>query len=115
MVSRGCWAEQPQPCSGSEFRAHISVSSARKRSGAEMLATPSGVFRAASCSDYTRGLSRETGSLSRLFGSVETTAKCVSLGPAHCISNLALHRRFLRGFSHTMGSEQALVIELGSS
>ncbi len=34
-------------CSGLQ-RAHISVSSARKRSGAEMLATPSGVSRAAS-------------------------------------------------------------------
>ncbi len=59
-------------------RAHISVSSARKRSGAEMLATPSGVSAAASSafscrcavpgyqtsrSNYTRGQSRETGSL----------------------------------------------------
>ncbi len=35
-------------------------------------------------SDYTRGQSRETGSLSRLVGSVVTTAKCVSVGPAHC-------------------------------
>ncbi len=76
-----------------------SQSSARKRSGAEMLATPSGVSRAASSafscrcavpgyqtgrSDYTRGQSRETGSLSRLFGSLETTAKCISMGPAHC-------------------------------
>ncbi len=75
-------------------RAHISVSSARKRSGAEMLATPSGVSAAASSafscrcavpgyqtsrSNYTGGQSRETGSLSRLFGSVETTAKCVSM------------------------------------
>ncbi len=61
-------------------RAHISVSSARKHSGADMLATPSGVSRAASLafscrcavpgyrtcrSDYTRGQSPETGSLSR--------------------------------------------------
>ncbi len=59
---------------------HTSQSSARKRSGAEMLATPSGVSRAASSafscrcavpgyqtvrSDYTRGQSPETGSLSR--------------------------------------------------
>ncbi len=79
------------------------VSSARKRSGAGMLATPSGVSGAASSavpcrgavpghrtssSDYTRGQSRETGSLSRLFGSVETTAKCVSVGPAHCRERL---------------------------
>ncbi len=56
-------------------RAHISVSSAQKRSGAEMLATPSGVSRTASSafssrcavlgyqtsrSDYTRGQSTET-------------------------------------------------------
>ncbi len=59
-------------------RAHISVSSARKRSGAEMLATPSGVSAAASSafscrcaipgyqtsrSNYTGGQSRETGPL----------------------------------------------------
>ncbi len=68
-----------------------------------MLATPSGVSGTASSavpcrgaipghrtsrSEYTRGLSRETGSLSRLFGSVETTAKCVSVGPAHCRERL---------------------------
>ncbi len=59
-----------------------------------MLATPSGISRAASLvfscqcaipghrtsrSDYTRGQFRETGSLSTLFSSVETTAKCVSV------------------------------------
>ncbi len=38
--------------------------------------------------NYTRGQSRETGSLSRLFGSVETTAKCVSMGPAYCRERL---------------------------
>ncbi len=90
MVSQGAVGLQ---------RAHISVSSARKRSGAEMLATPSGVSAAASLafscrcavpgyqtsrSYYTRGQSRETGSLSTLSGSVETTAKCVSMGPAYC-------------------------------
>ncbi|KAI2664245.1 Transposon Ty3-G Gag-Pol polyprotein [Labeo rohita] len=80
-------------------RASASVSSARKRSGAGELATPEGVSGAASSgascretvtghhssgSSNTRGQSRETGSLSRLFGSVETTAQCVCLGPAHC-------------------------------
>ncbi len=90
-------------------RAHISVSSARKRSRAEMLATPSGVSAAASLafscrcavtgyqtsrSNYTRGQSRETGSLSRLFGSVETTAKCVSMGPAYCRERLQNPVRF---------------------
>ncbi len=80
-------------------RAIIPVFSARKCSGAGMLATPLGVSGAASSavpcrgaipghptssSDYTRGQSRETGSLSRLFGSVETTAKCVLVGRAHC-------------------------------
>ncbi len=67
-------------------RALLSVSSAQKCSGAGRLATPSGVPRAArsavpcrssapgqraSRSKYTRDQSRETGSLSRLFGSVE--------------------------------------------
>ncbi len=64
-------------------RAFLSVSSAQKCSGAGRLATPSGVPRAArsavpcrssapghraSRSKYTRDQSRETGSLSRLFG-----------------------------------------------
>ncbi|KAI2646582.1 enzymatic polyprotein [Labeo rohita] len=67
-------------------------SSARKRSGARELATPAGVSTAASSavsSNNTRGQSRETGSLSRLFGSVETTAKCVCMGPAYCRARLS--------------------------
>ncbi len=74
-------------------RALLSVSSAQKCSGAGRLTTPSGVFRAArsavSCrspasghSKYTRGQSRETGSLSRSPGSFGAPAKRVSLGPA---------------------------------
>ncbi len=42
----------------------------------------------ASSSKYTRGQSWETGSLSRLFGSMETAAKCVSMGHAHCRTRL---------------------------
>ncbi len=68
-------------------RALLSVSSAQKCSGAGRLATPSGVPKAArsavpcrssapghraSRSKYTRDQSRETGSLSRLFGSMKT-------------------------------------------
>ncbi|KAI2650711.1 Transposon Ty3-G Gag-Pol polyprotein [Labeo rohita] len=79
-------------------------SSAWIRSGAGELATPAGVSTAASSavscrssvtghrtssSNNTRGQSRETGSLSRLFGSVETTAKCVCMGPAHCRARLS--------------------------
>ncbi|KAL0149475.1 hypothetical protein M9458_055263 [Cirrhinus mrigala] len=94
-------------------------SSARKRSGAGELATPAGVSIAASSavscrssvtghrtssSNNTRGQSRETGSLSRLFGSVETTAKCVCMGPAHCRARLSHPIRraaaFQRGLSH---------------
>ncbi len=50
----------------------------------------------------TRGQPRETGSLSRLFGSMETTARCISMGPADCrkgvsnsvrLSTTALQRR----------------------
>ncbi len=37
-----------------------------------------------SSSKHTRGQSRETGSLSTLSGSVEASAKCVSMGTAHC-------------------------------
>ncbi len=76
-------------------RVLLSVSSAQKCSGDGRLATPSGVSKAArsavpcrssvpghraSRSKYTRGQSQETGSLSRLFGSMKTAAKCVSMG-----------------------------------
>ncbi len=101
-------------------RVPLSVLSAQKRSGAESLATPSGISRAAtsvaSCrssvsghrsgsSKHTRGQSRETGSLSRLFSSVETTAKCISLGPADCRERLSYSIRrsaatFQRVVSH---------------
>ncbi len=69
-------------------RAFLSVSSAQKCSGAGRLATRSGVHRAArsavpcqssapghraSRSKYTRDQSRETGSLSRLFGSMNVS------------------------------------------
>ncbi len=90
-------------CSGLP-RVPLSVLSARKRSGAESLATPSVISRAAtsvvscrssilrhrsSSSKHTRGQSRETRSLSRLFSSMETTAKCISLGPADCRKRLS--------------------------
>ncbi len=83
------------PGSSGLQRAFLSVSSAQKCSGAGRFATPSGVPRAArsaipcrssapghraSRSKYTRDQSRETGSLSRLFGSMKTAAKCVSMG-----------------------------------
>ncbi len=109
-------------------RAFLSVSSAQKCSGAGRLATPSGVSRAArsavpcrssapghraSRSKYTRDQSRETGSLSRLFGSMETAAKCVSMGHAHCRTRLcgALPQPFYGGTPMLVGPEQALVME----
>ncbi len=85
-------------------RVLLSLLSARNCSGAESLATPSGISRAAtsvvfcrpsmsghrsSSSKHTRGQSRKTGSISRLFSSVETTAKCISLGPADCRERLS--------------------------
>ncbi len=99
----------------------LSVSSARKRSRAERLAAPLGVSRAArvavscrsstsghraSSSKYTRGQSLKTGSLSRLFGSVETTAKCVLMGHAHCRTRLSRcsATAFQWGHSHAGGS-----------
>ncbi len=106
---------------------HLSVLSTRKRSGAESLATPSGISQAAtsvvscrssvsghrsSSSKHTRGQSRETGSLSRLFSSVETTAKCISLGPADCRERLSYSVRPFKGlFLTCMSPEQALVLE----
>ncbi len=101
-------------------RALLSVSSAQKCSGAGRLATPSGVPRAArsavpcrssapghraSRSKYTRDQSRETGSLSRLFGSVELLPN-VSRWGTHTVDK-AMWRSaaaFLRG-------EQALVMD----
>ncbi len=101
-------------------RALLSVSSAQKCSGAGRLATPSGVPRAArsavpcrssapghraSRSKYTRDQSRETGSLSRLFGSVELLPN-VSRWVTHTVEQgyVALCRSLSTG-------EQALVME----
>ncbi len=63
-----------------------------------------------SCSDYTRGQSRETGSLSRPFSSMETTAKCVTMGPAGCRERLQNPVQFStasvqQGFSHSGGPQ----------
>ncbi len=108
-------------------RAFLSVSSAQK-CNAGRLATPSGVSRAArsavpcrssapghraSRSKYTTDQSRETGSLSRLFGSMETAAKCVSMGHAHCRTRLcgALPQPFYGVTPMLVGPEQALVME----
>ncbi len=69
-----------------------------RRKGTETHVTPEGVYKTDSsgpawrCAvtgvratvSNTRGQPREAGSLSRLFSSVETTAKCVSMGPADC-------------------------------
>ncbi len=91
-------------------RALLSVSSAHKCSRAGRLDIPLGFSRAArlaiSCwpsasghpasrSKYTRGQSRETGSLSRSTGGVEAPAKRVSLGPAWVDSgSISLPRRW---------------------
>ncbi len=119
-------------CSGLP-RLLLSVLSARNRSGAESLATPSGISRAAtsvvscrpsgsgrrsSCSKHTRDQSRETGSLSRLFSSVETTAKCISLGPADCRERLSYSVRhsaatFQRVISHVCESRAGSGIRTG--
>ncbi len=106
-------------------QAHLSAF-ALKRSGPERLATSKEVFKAArssifcrssasghraSHSKYTRGQSRETGSLSRLSGSVEASAKCVSLGPAHCRKRLHDSVRvssasIQQGVSHSGGPQE---------
>ncbi|KAI2666989.1 hypothetical protein H4Q32_029326 [Labeo rohita] len=59
-------------------------SSARRRSGARELATPAGVSTAASSAVSCR--SSVTG---HRTSSVETTAKCVCMGPAHCEARLS--------------------------
>ncbi len=93
-----------------------------RRKGTETHVTPEGVYKTDSSGSAwrctitgvratvsnTRGQPRETGSLSRLFGSMETTARCISMGPADCrkgvsnsvrLSTTALQRRD----SHTGG------------
>ncbi len=114
-------------------RVPLSVLSTRKHSGAESLATPSGISRAAtsvvscrsslsghrpSSSKHTRGQSRETGSLSRLFSSVETTVKCISLGPADCRERLSYSVRrsaatFQKVISHECESRAGSDIRTG--
>ncbi|KAI2650209.1 hypothetical protein H4Q32_000145 [Labeo rohita] len=64
----------------------------------------------ASSSVKSRGQPRAAGSLSRLFSSVEATAKCVCMGPAHCRERLCYSVRrsaaaFRRGFSHSGGPQ----------
>ncbi len=87
---------------GGLWRVYLSAS-ARKRSGPEGLATPNKVSKTArsaipcrssasghraGSSIHTRGQSRETGSLSTFSGSVEASAKCISMGLAHCRAGL---------------------------
>ncbi len=93
-----------------------------RRKGTETHVTPEGVYKTDSsdpawrCAvtgvratvSNTRGQPREAGSLSRLFGSVDTTAKCVSMGPADCRKGVSNSVRFSttafqRRDSHTGG------------
>ncbi len=91
------WSANPAgvPGRSRSRRASFSVLSSWRRSGAEKLVTSLEVSTAvrsvvpcrcatsglrSSRSYYIRGQSRETDSLSRLLGSVKTTAKCSSLG-----------------------------------
>ncbi len=102
-------------------RAFLAVSSAQKCSRAGRLTTPSGVSRAArsavpcrsSAPVHRASRSKYTGSLSRLFGSMETAAKCVSMGHAHCRTRLcgALPQPFYGVTPMLVGPEQALVME----
>ncbi len=93
----GDWSANPASvpgCSGLQ-RAHLSVSSARKCSGTERLAAPSGVLRAAraavpcrsstsghqaSSSKHTSGQFLETDSLSRGFVRFALGAKHANVG-----------------------------------
>ncbi len=98
---------------------------ALKCSGAERLATPSGVIRAArsavSCrsptsghrashSKYSRGQSWETGSLSRSPGGVGALAKRVSLGPAWADSGSLVFLRDDAGL-RTVISDRMLLMQ----
>ncbi len=79
-----------------------------RRKGTETHATPEGVYKTDSSgpawrcavtgvratTSNTRGQPRDAGSLSRLFSSMETTAKCVSMGPADCRKGVSNSVRF---------------------
>ncbi len=57
---------------------------------------------------HTRGQSQDTGSLSTFSGSVEASAKCISMGPAHCRERLQDSVRVSSasvqwGISHSVG------------
>ncbi len=94
-VSRECLSQFFPPGNVAELRA-----SPRLQGSPEQLhrwpAGPPCQGHRSSSSKHTRGQSRETGSLSRLFSSVETTAKCISLGPADCRERLSYSIRALR-------------------
>ncbi len=101
------------------FRAQFSVST-QKRSGSGRLTSSKEVIRAANLvipcwsstsgqlSKYTRSQSWETDSLIRPSGSMKTSAKRVSMGPAHWRKRLQNLIRFSPasiqgGFSHSGG------------
>ncbi len=84
------------------------------RNVAELRASP----RLQGSPEQLRRLSRETGSLSRLFSSVQTTAKCISLGPADCRERLSYSVRrsaatFQRVISHMCESRAGSGIRTG--
>ncbi len=96
-VPSGDWSANPASVPGLSGlqRAHLSVSSARKRSRTERLAAPSGVLRAARAADpcrssasghrassskHTRGQFRDTGSLSTGFVRFALGAKHTNIG-----------------------------------
>ncbi|KAI2662445.1 putative RNA methyltransferase Bd2056 [Labeo rohita] len=99
-------------------RAHLSAFSTRKRCEAREPATPTGFSRnaslVASCRLSATGhqASSSINTISRLFGSVETTAKCICLGPSHLRVRLS-HSIRRRGilFPTLVGPEQGLVME----
>ncbi len=101
----------------------LSFSSAQKYSGAGRLTTPLGVSRVArsavSCrfpasghrasrSKYTRGQSRETGSLSRSPGGVGALAKRVSLGPVWADSDSLVFLRDGAGLRTVVSNRRLL-------
>ncbi len=105
-VSSEHFSQSLPPGNIAELRGSLPLLGVSRAARAAVPCRSSASGHRASSSKYTRGQSWETGSLSRLFGSVETTAKCVSMGHAHCRTRLSWRSAaaFQRSHSHAGGS-----------
>ncbi len=104
-VSSKCFSQFCPPVNIAELRASPPLRGSLKQLVRPFSCRFSTSGHQVSSSKHNRDQSQEIGSLSRLFSSIETTAKCISLGPADCRKRLSHSVRctaiaFQRVFSH---------------